>query len=115
VQPSFDYGATVGAFTYFVSGDYNRNDLGIESPDGRSDPLHDRTTQYHGFGYFDYIVNDANRVSLIAGTSRGEFQIPNVSGQQPDLGLVVGGASSYPSDDLNENQREITQFAIVSL
>ena len=32
-----------------------RNDLGIESPDGRSTPLHDHTQQYHGFGYFEQI------------------------------------------------------------
>jgi outer membrane receptor for ferrienterochelin and colicins len=36
IEPSFNYRGTSGNFTYFVSGDYTQNDLGIESPDGRS-------------------------------------------------------------------------------
>ena len=39
VQPSFNYGGTPARLNYFVSGDFLRNDLGIESPDGSSDPL----------------------------------------------------------------------------
>ena len=38
VQPSFNYGGGAGSFSYFVSGDFLRNDLGIESPDGSSNP-----------------------------------------------------------------------------
>ena len=34
IQPSFDYGGSSGNLSYFVSGDFMRNDLGIESPDG---------------------------------------------------------------------------------
>ena len=115
IQPSFNYGATSGPVTYFVSGDYVSNDLGIESPDGRADPLHDHTKQYHGFAYLDDILNPDNRVSLVLGTSRGAFQIPNTAGGQPDLGLVVNGRSTFPSENLDENQREITHFGIVSL
>src|SRR5579864_9516132 len=52
VEPSFNYGGSSHRLNYFVSGDVLRNELGIESPDGRSNPIHDQTTQYHGFGYF---------------------------------------------------------------
>ena len=51
ITPAFDYGGSSGSFNYFVSGDYTTNSLGIESPDGRSDPAHDRTKQYHVFGF----------------------------------------------------------------
>jgi outer membrane receptor protein involved in Fe transport len=114
IEPSFDYGGSSGANTYFVTGDFIRNDLGIESPDGRSSPLHDHTTQYHGFGYFEHVIDDANRLAVVLGTSNDRFQIPDQAGLQPGLGLNVNGNSAYPSEALDENQREITQFAAVS-
>jgi hypothetical protein len=120
VQPSFNYGGSSGNLNYFVSGDFLRNDLGIESPDGSSQPLHDHTTQYHGFAYLEYILNDENRLSAVLSTSTGDFQIPNRSGLQPGISnangtpLVVDGQTTYPSDALNENQRELNHFAILS-
>lgn len=114
IQPSLTYGGGVGSFSYLVTGDFLRNDLGIESPDGSSNPIHDHTTQYHGFGYFEDILDDSNRVALMLGTSTGKFQIPNLNGEQPSLGYTVDGISSFPSQSLQESQREITQFAALS-
>jgi outer membrane receptor for ferrienterochelin and colicins len=114
IQPSFNYGGGAGSFSYFVSADFLRNDLGIESPDGSSNPIHDHTTQYHGFGYFEDILDEENRVALMLGSSVGKFQIPNQYGLEPSLGLTVDGVSSYPSQALNENQREVTQFGALS-
>ncbi len=71
VEPSFNYGGGSGQYSYFVSGDFLRNDLGIESPDGSSNPIHDHTTQYHGFGYFEDILDDENRIALMLGSSVG--------------------------------------------
>jgi len=113
-QPSIEYGGASGNLNYFISSDMLRSDLGIESPDGSSNPLHDHTTQYHGFGYFEDILDASNRLSLIIGSSSGKFQIPNQSGLQPALGLTVNGQSDYPSENLDENQRELTHYAIVS-
>jgi outer membrane receptor for ferrienterochelin and colicins len=114
VEPSFAYGGGSGSFSYFVTGDFLRSDLGIESPDGSSDPLHDHTTQYHGFGYFENILDDENRIALMLGSAVGKYQIPNLYGEGPALGLTVDGVSNYPSQDLDENQREVTQFAALS-
>jgi outer membrane receptor for ferrienterochelin and colicins len=114
VQPSINYGGGSGGFSYFVSADMLRSDLGIESPDGSSNPIHDHTTQYHGFGYFEDILDEQNRVALVLGSSVGKFQIPDLNGGQPSLGLTVNGQSAFASNDLNENQREITQFGAVS-
>jgi hypothetical protein len=108
------YGGSSGNLNYFVSGDYLRNEPGIESPDGSSNPLHDRTSQYHGFGYFEDIQDPSNRLSLILGTSNDKFQIPNQSGLQPSLGLTVNGQTDFASAHLNENQRELTSYAILS-
>jgi outer membrane receptor protein involved in Fe transport len=113
-EPSFFHGGSIGNLNYFVSGDFLRNDLGIESPDGSSTPLHDKTTQYHGFGYFEYLLGENDRLSWVLGTSHGKFQIPNLYGQQPALGLTVNGQTDFPSQNLNENQTEITDYGIMS-
>jgi outer membrane receptor for ferrienterochelin and colicins len=117
VEPSFNYGGSSGANTYFVTGDFLRNDLGIESPDGSSDPIHDHTKQFHGFGYFEHILGDNDRITLIGGGSDDRFQIPNRSGvNAADIGpgLTVNGETDFLSDFLDENQREVTYFGALS-
>jgi outer membrane receptor protein involved in Fe transport len=125
IAPSIDYGGSVGGFNYFVSGDYTTDALGIESPDGSSDPLHDRTKQWHGFAFLQDILDQNSSVSAILGTSNDMFEIPNLRGLQPTgidgvngLGpngvLDVNGQSAFPSNDLDERQREITHYAILS-
>ena len=113
-EPSFDYGGSEGNASYFVIGDVLRSDLGIESPDGSSNPIHDHTTQYHAFGYFDDILGSSDRLSLILGASSERFQIPNQDGLQPTLGLTVEGQTNFPSQDLDENQRELASYAILT-
>jgi len=125
IQPSIDYGGSSGSLNYFVSADFNTNTLGIESPDGSVNPLHDRTKQYHGFAYLRDIVDDSSAVTAIVGTSNDIFQIPNQRGLQPigldgiiGLGpmgqLTANGQFLFPSESLNEDQREITHYAIVN-
>jgi outer membrane receptor protein involved in Fe transport len=108
--PSVNYAGSAGNLSYFVSVDALRNDVGIESPDGSADPSHDHTTQVHGFGYLEDILNDENRMTVIVGSSDGKFQIPNQVGLEPSLGLTVNGQNTFPSAALDENQRELTQF-----
>jgi len=100
VEPSFEYGGGDGTTNFFVSGSYKQNGLGIEAPDTRSDPLHDRTEQFNGFAYADRIIDTSSRVSLILGASDQKFQIPDVTGQlNGGLGLNVNGSSAgWPAD-----------------
>jgi len=125
LNPSVDYGGSSGSFNYFVSGDYLTNTLGIESPDGSADPLHDRTKQWHGFAFLQDIIDDSSSVTAILGTSNDMFEIPNQAGLEPSgisgvTGLGPGGALTsngqflFSSNNLNENQREITHYGIVS-
>jgi outer membrane receptor protein involved in Fe transport len=113
-QPAAEYGGSSGNFSYYMSGDYKQNNLGIESPDGSTNPLHDHTTQGHAFGYFEKILDSENRLSLIAGLSDDHFEIPNQRGLQPGLGYSVLGQSEFLSDNLNETQHELAEYAIVS-
>ena len=113
-QPSAEYGGSDGKYTYYVTGDYKENDLGIESPNASSNPLHDFTRQEHAFAYLEDIIDTDNRVSLIMGTSDDEFQIPNQVGLQPMLGYNVLGQTQYLSNDLDERQHELAEYAIAS-
>jgi outer membrane receptor protein involved in Fe transport len=133
IEPSFFYGGSSGSSTYFVTGDFIRSGLGIESPDGRTNPLHDHTRQFHGFGYFEHLLDDSNRVSLLWGSSDDRFQIPNRTGVlasqigPPGLAVAAGPASNacqtvsggvitdFLSNCLDQNQREITHFGAVSV
>lgn len=131
ISPSVAYGGSSGNLNYFVSGDYLTSSLGIESPDGRSSPNHDRTKQWHGFAYLEDILNDKSSLTAIFGTSNDMFQIPNKVGLQPTgLDGIVGlgplnpesgnfvlqanGQTAFPSQNLDERQREITHYGIVS-
>jgi outer membrane receptor for ferrienterochelin and colicins len=113
-QPAGEYGGSVGSFSYYLAADYKQNDLGIESPDGSSNPLHDHTTQIHAFAYLEKIVDEDDRLSFIFGNSDDEFEIPNQRGLQPTLGYEVFGQSEFLSDYLNETQHELAQYGILS-
>lgn len=110
IEPSFSYGGSTGSTNYFVSGDYRHDGLGIESVDGRSNPIHDKSDQGQAFAYVDHILNDDNRISFLGGYSNQHYQIPNPSGLHPDLGYSVNGRSDYLSDNLDERQRQQTAF-----
>ncbi len=131
LSPSIAYGGSAGHFNYFVSGDYTTDTLGVESPDGSSDPHHDRTQQWHGFAYLQDILDQNSSVTAVLGTSNAIFQIPNQAGLQPSgLDGIVGlgpqdpgsgnfvlnanGVTGFPSINLDERQREITHYGILS-
>ena len=126
IEPSLEYAGHVGDTNIFVSGSYTADQLGIESPNGVSTPLHDRTDQFQGFAYLDRVINPDSRVSLVLGTSNERFQIPDLSGEEPGLTfgpnanpglnppLVVNGQTAYPSADLNESQSEVTHYGALS-
>jgi len=125
ITPSFDYGGSDGSFNYFVSGDYTTNTLGIESPDGSADPLHDRTKQWHGFAFLQDILDQNSSITAILGTSNDMFEIPNTKGLEPEgidgvngLGpngvLQVNGQTTFLSNDLDGRQRETTHYGILS-
>ena len=119
-EPSLIVHGASGQFNYFASLSYMHNDLGVESPDGRSDPLHDATDQLQGFAYLEDVIDPQSRISLILGTSNQRFQIPDLSGETnggimaASQSLSVEGQTTYPSEKLNEQQRENTQYAVAS-
>ena len=83
IQPSIEYGGSTGSTNYFVSGRFTHDRLGIESVDGSSNPLHDKTDQGQAFGYVDHIIDDHDRISLVAGYSNDISRSPIRAGCTP--------------------------------
>jgi outer membrane receptor protein involved in Fe transport len=114
-----DVSGNKGNFNYYMTGSLLKNDLGIENPTGSTKAIHDDSTQGKGFGYFSYLLNESSRLSLILGSSDGHFQIPNVQDQPTQFNfngyLAAPSTTTYPSTNLNENQHELTNYAILAL
>ena len=145
VAPSIEYGGTFGStcpttatttpgyvkatpastdcfagVQYYFTGRYLQNTVGIENPTPATNAIHDFTQQDKGFAYMSAFVDPTTRVSLIAGTSTNNFQIPNVPGAS--VGMLGNppvtsafGVTSFNSALLNENQVESTQFAVLTV
>jgi outer membrane receptor protein involved in Fe transport len=134
IQPSFDYGGTfgvncptptsstakqappncTGGVQYFVTGRYLATSEGIENPLPSLNAIHDFSQQEKGFAYLSTFIDPYTRLSLIAGTSTANFQIPNSPGVPTILNSAFG-ATAFDSSKLNENQYEDTQFGVLAL
>jgi len=112
IEPSIDYAATSGNFNYYVSGDYTRDDLGIENPTSASHPLHDTTKQSHFFGLIEDFIDSDNKISAIVGAFQGSFQIPVNPGQTPAFQYL--NQTAFDSTRLNENQIESSDYGVLS-
>ncbi len=112
VETSVDVSATHGPWSYFLTGSYLSNDIGIENPTPERRALHDTTRQTKSFGQLSYLLGDDSRVSLMFGTTNNRFQIPNLPGQTP--GFVLDGAPPADSSRLDARQNERNRFVVLS-
>jgi hypothetical protein len=112
ILPSFEYGGVTGKLSYYWTGSYLHNGIGIENPTGSANPLHDDTDQYRMFGYSSYIIDDTSRFVLLTSGYHGEFEIPNSPGQTPQF--VDQGRSKFNSAALDETQVEGDGYAILA-
>jgi outer membrane receptor protein involved in Fe transport len=144
ITPSIEYGGTFGStcptstttstltykapiaaadcfagVQYYFTGRYTQNTVGIENPTPAYNAIHDFTQQDRGFAYMSAVVDPTTRVSLIAGTSYNNFQIPNVPGAPiGQSGVPVTnafGVTNFNSAALNETQVEKTEFSVLSV
>jgi outer membrane receptor protein involved in Fe transport len=117
IHPSFDYGRSADGYDLFVSGDYLQSNHGIEGVTSKYNQLHDDTLQDHGLVYLDKVLDASSKISFMAGTFNGQFQIPDNPGQAPLAGISAIGntpVSAFNSADLNEHQVESSSFAALS-
>src|ERR1700727_3130045 len=143
ITPSIQYGGTFGStcptipapppgtkalptgdcfpgVQYFFTGRYFFTNWGLEPPTAAYNPIHDQTRQEKGFAYLSTFVDPYTRLSLLAGTFTGSFQIPNNPGQPVGLNgnppvTSAFGVTNFNSALLNENQYEDTQWSVLAL
>src|SRR5882757_1618154 len=112
IMPSFEYGGVIGKLTYYFTGSYLHNGIGIENPTRSSSPIHDDTDQEKIFSYSSYIIDDTSPISLIVGANHSDFEIPNNPGQTPLF--TVGPRSNFNSAKLDETQAETNSYEILT-
>ena len=111
-EGSVEYAGTSGAWSYFLTGSWLRNDIGIENPTADRNAIHDTTRQQKGFGYLSRVLDANSRMSLIFGTSNNRFEIPDVSGKVPSF--AIDGNPIVDSAKLAARQNEKNTFEIAS-
>ena len=112
-SPEVSLHGSEGNWSWFFTGEYLQNDIGIENPTSSYNAIHDHTNQAKGFGYLSYLLGEDTRISFMFGVANNRFQIPNNPRQEPTYQLV--GVDSFDSAKLDERQREITRFGVLSL
>lgn len=113
IEPSFELGGCKGRLSYYASGYYLRDDLGLQSPTASPTPHHDRTDQGQGFANLSYLIDSQTRLSLITGTAVNYFQIP----PQPSLSqqFMLEGVPIYPSAQVDESELEQNYYGVLAL
>jgi outer membrane receptor protein involved in Fe transport len=112
-QTSVTQGGTIGDTQYFVTGRFNRSNLGIENPTSAHSAFHDETNQGRFFGYVSKQLDDNNRLTFITGTNVSRYQIPNSPNQAP--AFTAFGTSNFDSLNLRENQSESSFYNVLAL
>jgi hypothetical protein len=112
-NPSFEYGGSKGGFNYFMTGQYQHTDRGVEPPTPGPTPIHDTANEGSGFGYFSYFLNPTMRLSLITGVDVNHFQIGANPGQ-PQV-FALAGVPVYPSSEVHDGQFEQNYFGVLAL
>jgi outer membrane receptor protein involved in Fe transport len=119
LQPSFELIGSNGALSYYATANFLTDTLGIENPRPTRNAIHDRTQQTRGFAYLSDLLDDSTRIGMMVGTYQGNFQIPNNPDQVPAFSLsgvsdVNTGFNARPSSDLDQRQREVNQYVVLS-
>lgn len=113
VNPNASWWGTNDRLSWFVTGNYNQDKIGLENPTSSRDADHDKTHQGQAFADLTYLVNDNTRLSLLTGFSNNRFQIPNNPGQPPRFNYE--GQENFDSLQLDEKQHENTRFGMLVL
>lgn len=113
VNPNASWWGNQGRWSWFLTGNYDQNEVGLENPTNSRRPLHDDTHQGKAFADLTYLLDENTRVSVFAGIANNRFQIPVNPGQTPQFGYLDN--STFDSSQLDETQRETTRFGMLVL
>ena len=112
VQPALAYGGAIGAFEYFLTGNYLQSQRGFENPTAARDSINNDTQQIRGIANFGYQLDDYTRLSFIGATNQSRYQVPNVPGQPPQFAAF--GQELYESAALRARQWQRSSFGVVA-
>lgn len=112
VNPSFEYGNTVGDVTYYATGSFLYNGVGMANPMSGIAPVHDDTYQFKGLATTSWFIDNSSRLSFILSGSHGDFQLPDISGRTASY--TYDTLMSFESSKLNENQREQSYYEVLA-
>lgn len=106
-------GGNKGNLDYYISANYLQSSRGIESTTAARNSVNNDTSQDNFFGYFSYLLDPTQRLSVIVSNSTNRFEVPSNANQEAEFDL--NGATITDSLDLREKQVEANRFAVVSL
>jgi len=112
VNPSFEIGNVIGKWTYYVTGSFLKDGIGMANPASSATPLHDNTDQYKGLAYLSWYIDNTSRLSLILSGAHSDFQLPNIPGQV--AAYQYDTLTSFESSQLNENQNEQSYYEVLA-
>lgn len=113
VQPALAYGGAIGAFEYFLTGNYLQSQRGFENPTAARDSINNDTRQLRGIANFGYQLDDFTRLSFIGATNQSRYQVPNAPGQPPQFSAF--GQEFYESAALRARQWQRSSFGVVAM
>lgn len=105
IEPAIEVAGASGRTSYFGTASYLRDAVGLASPDGARKPDHDRTDQFEGLVFLDHVIDDASRISLIAGFSNERFELPE--NPKVDLSDPAKISSSNPINGGRLHQQDL--------
>jgi len=111
-SPSIEYGGHAGQTEYFLTGRYLQSQQGLENAMSTPDPIHDSTTQEKIFGYGSTLFGDSVRLTYMGGAFVGQFQIPDLVGQEP---LGDFGPAQLSSAQIDDNETDQFFFGVLAV
>ncbi len=113
VQPAASHGGAIGAFEYFLTGNYLQSQRGFENPTRERDAIHNDTQQIRGIAHLGYQLDDFTRLSFIGATNQSRYQVPAVPGRAPQF--TAFGQDAFDSAALRARQWQRSSFGVLAV
>ena len=117
VNPSFEYGGTVGEkFRFYALNSYTSTNRGIEPPTLGHSVFHDQSERNQTYLRGDYQHDNRNSLSWVFLNAVAKYQIPTIPGLgvNPDVLPLLQAQdptfSPWPPRRSNQNQKENSQY-----
>src|SRR5215467_1708723 len=114
VNPSFEYGGTIGDRTrFYLLNSYVTTNRGIEPPTLGSTSYHNQSEKNNTYLRGDYQHDNRNNLSWIFLNSVAKYQIPTIPNltANPDVLALLPGFTPSASQSVDQSQKENNQYS----